>query len=71
MTIKGEDVTEAAPVLVAYYDENGRFLGLVPVTAPAEEPIEPAGDAESVKIFWINENDAPKDDDLEIVRTTD
>ena len=64
-------VSATAPALVASYDENGRFLGLVPVTAPVEEPIAPAGDAESVKIFWINENDAPKDDDLEIVRATD
>ena len=65
MTVTGAAITAEAPVLVASYDENGRFIGLVAVTTPAV-PVEPAEDAETIKIFWVDEALAPKAEDEEI-----
>lgn len=62
---------ETAPVLVASFDENGRFLGLAVVTQPSEEPVEAGEEVDSIKIFWIDKDDAPKGEGDEIVRMTD
>ncbi|MCR4804500.1 MAG: hypothetical protein K5981_02505, partial [Clostridia bacterium] len=65
------DVSAAAPALIASYDAEGRFLGLVVATEPADGPIEAPDGAVSVKVFWIDENEAPKSDDEEIERQDD
>ena len=67
--ITGDGITEAAPLLVASYDKDGRFLGLAVVKKAAESPVEIAEDAESVKIFWVNAaDDTPRCEDEEIDR---
>ncbi|MBR3718340.1 MAG: hypothetical protein IKN20_00560, partial [Firmicutes bacterium] len=48
-------VSATAPALVASSDENGRVLGLEVVTKTAEV-VEPAENAESIKILWIDSN---------------
>ena len=67
----GEGVTAKEPALVASYDEDGRFLKLVPLQAPSSDPVEIPDDASSVKIFWIDEQFAPKVEEEEIVRASD
>ena len=69
ITVAGEAVSGAAPVLVASYDEDGRFLGLEALTGQTEKPVEPIDGAESVKIFWVNvKDDTPRCDAEEIER---
>ncbi len=48
----------AEPVLVAYYDEDGRFLGLRVATAD-NQTIEPEIGALGVQLFWIDDKWAP------------
>ena len=72
VTIAGEAVSGAAPVLVASYDEDGRFLGLEVVTEQTEKPLGSVDGAESVKIFWVNaKDDTPRCEDEEIKRNAE
>ena len=66
--ISGDGVSEDAPALVASYDEDGRFVKLVPVEAPTKDPIEMPEEASTVKVLWIDEKFAPKSESEEIVR---
>ena len=66
-----EAISEAAPVLVASYDDDGRFLGLAVGAQASAEPVKAEKDAESIKIFWIDRTYAPKMEDEEILRMTE
>lgn len=55
-------VSEDKPVLVASYDEEGRFLGLVKVSAP-DANVKADENAYTVKCFWIDENGTPLSSD--------
>ena len=66
--VSGDGVTADTPALVASYDEDGRFMGLAPVTAPTKDPIEMPEEASTVKVLWIDEKFAPKSESEEIVR---
>ncbi len=57
------DVTEEAPVVVASYDAEGRFLGLAVLTC--EGSACPEEDASDVKVFWVGE-DSPRAEDAQI-----
>ncbi len=59
------DVMEDAPVLVASYDSNGRFLGLDIVTV-SRSISEAAEQAAEISLFWVDENAAPLCDHAEI-----
>ena len=68
-TVSGETISSETPVLVASYDENGRFMGLVYVKRENDAAVEVSDEANSIKIFWVNMEDAsPKTDAEEIVR---
>ncbi|MCR4805376.1 MAG: Ig-like domain-containing protein [Clostridia bacterium] len=63
VTVSG-DASADAPVLVAAYDEFGRFIGLVALSAPGNA--ETDEDADTLKIFWIDEDGKPKAEDEEV-----
>ena len=68
VTVSGDGVTADTPALVASYDEDGRFMGLAPVTAPSKDPVEVPDEAASVKILWVDEKFTPKSESEDIVR---
>lgn len=57
------DVSAAAPVLVATYDQNGKMTGLTQLTEPGRADLS-AGD--TAKLFWLGNGSAPKCDCLPI-----
>ncbi len=65
VTITTDEVSEEAPVLIASYDADGRFLGLVVVTEPGGSG-ESEGGAAEVKLFWVDEALAPKEEEIEV-----
>ncbi len=51
------DVSAAAPVLVAAYNENGQMTGVTQLTEPGRADIS-GGD--TARLFWLGENSVPK-----------
>ena len=65
--VKG-DVSITTPAIIASYDKNGRFLGL-DVIIKETEVVEPAKDAEAIKILWVDsEGYKPQSEAEEIVK---
>ena len=54
-----------APILVASYDENGRFIGVEFVMAGIAE-VETDGDAKTVEILWIDEAARPETEVMDV-----
>lgn len=59
------DMTEVEPILVTSYDENGRFLGLKVVTENTDALL-PEDGADSLSLFWIDSEFAPKSNSEEV-----
>ena len=51
------DMSVEAPVLVASYDEDGRFVGIVFV--PAAITVDPGTGTRNIQVFWIDEEARP------------
>ena len=69
VAIESEDIGND-PVLVASYDENGRFMGLVIVTE-STDTINPGDNADAITIFWVDGNAAPLAECEKIIRMTE
>ena len=59
VTVKGEGISEATPVIVASYDGDGKMLLASLVTASGDSArADPQ--ASSVRLFWLGNDSAPK-----------
>ena len=60
----GEGVSAEAPVLVAQYDENGRFIGAEFVRVELIE-VEAADGTKSIEILWIDSQAGPESEAID------
>ena len=58
-------VSASVPVLIASYDENGRFIGVQIVTSEAAG-LEAADGAEDVKVMWVDESFVPESESISL-----
>ncbi len=63
-----EAISEDAPVLIATYDDDGRFLGLAVSAQSMTDPYQADDAAENVKIFWIDGSFAPQTENETVPR---
>ena len=59
VTVEGEGISEATPVIVASYDGDGRLLLVDFVKAPGDSA-KADDEAEGVRLFWLNSEGGPQ-----------
>ena len=61
ISVSGAALSDSAPVYVANYDENGKMISVECITISGDSAAVD-GNAETVKLFWVDNVFVPKDD---------